>query len=1709
MSKLLQRVKFLLPTLAGLATGVAMAADSININFFFDGNTALSDSDTTPLGADGYKIPCNIWDNQLGQNGTLETVHRYDGSNTTTIEGASVTVSGTRGPWRCSKLTSGTNILAGYIDDNDDNKTPTVTITGIPFDYYKVLIYHACDTGNIKFGLDEINGIGFSAYENKTVIADSPEAPWGSTGAQDDAEPFGEGVNYLITPVLANNSEKTLTIVSHFKSKTTFRSCIAAISIVEAEGPAEIREVEITSPFDGSTLTAPGHADKYAQSAENVSFGNNPAFFQYVNNRQSVVANVTGGEYTAIHGFLNPAETTSNTNKDVYLVISGATAKRAIGVQEAHWSGNTRRTRTEGDAIVQIEDGSTIAYAIGAGYKGGRMPTAVDGDGDGGANAQVQGNTGVTVKGGNVTGSVIGGWTAAHRGTPTVTGNSAVRIETVLPTATAENDDGSLIGGYVVGGNYYQANSDTATSVGGNSSVTLALEEKSGEFDRYIVGGSLLRGETATSGAQAVTGNSSVNITASNDVTFPNWIVGGGAHLSNAASGRVTVGGNASVTINGGTYTGTIVAGGYKSNDTKTSSVGGKATLTLNSGVFTSATLKGGSANGGAELVVNNDLDISNAMVQDFTQITVTGGGKVTIADTEVANLKSVAIMDANGQIVVSGSTATSLTLVGDTSAASQNYMNNGTLDLTDCSSLTELIIELGNATTFDLSHVALPVSCTSVVASGTLGGSRNCPNYSITGAGEGVTVTYGTFACTETREEFGKGNFKVTGVPEGATISVTRPDGTTTTATATDGTATIDGNTARIAGAATMYDATFTNTTSLAYKYNSGAGIGTDNADAPIYNNELNDTTTGIFLRHHPYTTSIGREFSSLGDFTAVVVGQMSPTRKTQFIHMGASNANSGILIATTENADEVIIAPNTGSVVDTSPTSSVKVTVPNAASTRHAYVIIRSGNTFAVWVDGVKRGNFSVPSDFMLGSATSSGIQVGSDFGGQIKNSTDVNKFQSVPNSPNETGVVNAIRVFDYIISDAQKDAVFETYPYVSQGGLYTRTIIEDADLSAQGAWSKTGDEGTFDIPEGATVDETFYNPSVTITADASATLTVNANLTIDKITIESGNASTLTIASDGSHAIGVSDAAIINSPFVVKYGALNLAGTPVTLGASGTLAFDFASLDFTALSAAPTIIQLTGLVDRADDKVSVIAPAGTESTFTLSYNALGYYEVIIMPVAKIVTESATSFYGTVADALDAFGSDSGMLTLYAPAATVTLNAGQSLEFGDGGSATSVIAAENCVLGMVNDVYTAYAGNTPETWIGEADANWSAASNWSLGFVPAATTPVKFNDGAAVTLDDGTEVAGITINGAVSISSSAKYLNSSADIAGDGTLTLNDVCLGSAKAEGITVAGNVAVDFTNDSELARSTEGYLGITFNGDVTVSGAFKVWDAAHTVNGALTINSGVTVTFGGSSMLNVNGPATINGAITRSNSTDNCTFRFLNSVTIKDGSVTIDGWKEGNLGPAATVVLAGENARLTDTRGTKIDISKVSTTLTGYKVQYASNVYSLVEDTGFDPSSGASETDVQYDNSNGYTGDELIAQIVAATSFKVPEGASVEEDTYKSYFTYSVTEKSEGVYTLAITGLSKENVVGPVDANALNALCNCMQDTSIATGGDVTVTVMPGLYYAFVTGSDVTALGDGTLSLATGETMTFAKPNDGPENYIKIRISAKP
>ncbi len=218
---------------------------SININFTNGANNGLTTQ--ADVGLSGYEVPGTSWNNYVVANSTFSTVNAVDSTGAASeMSGVSVTISGTRGSYSCGSLTPSINPLHGYIDENGNNPTPTVTVTGIPYYKYRVLVYHSTDSGSAPFGYDTINGTNYT-YVNDALVEGT--TAWGNAGAQDSANAIAEGGNVLVTEALSGS---TLTVVGHRAGgDSSARGCIAAIQIIEVK--ADVGENDLEIPVSSDT----------------------------------------------------------------------------------------------------------------------------------------------------------------------------------------------------------------------------------------------------------------------------------------------------------------------------------------------------------------------------------------------------------------------------------------------------------------------------------------------------------------------------------------------------------------------------------------------------------------------------------------------------------------------------------------------------------------------------------------------------------------------------------------------------------------------------------------------------------------------------------------------------------------------------------------------------------------------------------------------------------------------------------------------------------------------------------------------------------------------------------------------------------------------------------------------------------------------------------------------------------------------------------------------------------------------------------------------------------------------------------------------------------------------------------------------------------------------------------------------------------------
>ena len=216
---------------------------SININF--TSGTALST--VADVGISEYAIPGTSWNNLIGNNGSLATVTGVDDAGvTSTINGAKVTISGTRGYYYNGNVQAASDLRQGYIDDNGDNPSPQFVVEGIPYYSYKTILYFSSDNNETKFGYVTVNGANYKGDldNTATVTSEGGSDIWGSASVS----AFTEGGNYLVIPTQINTDGK-LTVVSH--RLTGSRAGLAAVQIIEVKPDVGENDLEIA--VDGDT----------------------------------------------------------------------------------------------------------------------------------------------------------------------------------------------------------------------------------------------------------------------------------------------------------------------------------------------------------------------------------------------------------------------------------------------------------------------------------------------------------------------------------------------------------------------------------------------------------------------------------------------------------------------------------------------------------------------------------------------------------------------------------------------------------------------------------------------------------------------------------------------------------------------------------------------------------------------------------------------------------------------------------------------------------------------------------------------------------------------------------------------------------------------------------------------------------------------------------------------------------------------------------------------------------------------------------------------------------------------------------------------------------------------------------------------------------------------------------------------------------------
>ena len=896
------------------------------------------------------------------------------------------------------------------------------------------------------------------------------------------------------------------------------------------------------------------------------------------------------------------------------------------------------------------------------------------------------------------------------------------------------------------------------------------------------------------------------------------------------------------------------------------------AAITVNPGGTLNA-----NANLTGSLVVNGTVNVANGV--SIPAINTGSTGKVMAygsGSAAVSGVKDNAI-SANLAMVgmnlaVSDTSITELAIPADTALATQTFLaqNGGKLDLSGCTSLTTLKLNLGSSTTFDLGNVILPASCTTVkyvVAAGSL---RDLSAYTAP-TGLGSLTWASEFVLTETREEYAKGTFSVANVPANATVTVTRPDGSSATATVTDGTARLsDYGEPKVTGDACWHAYEFNN------DWTDSVSVGayeckTWNGNAPNFAEDSDKAGNYfVYTSIRPGPTDAGGRiaYSYPEEWSAAIRCTVPQTANGIIVCFGkvtnAAGQNQYIALVSGDTAGKVKLVHGAGG---GAAQTIAEMTVANPTTSQHVYVFTKTATTVTVYCDG----------DLITSKAVSDSPYQAFQFGTMYGNMQSGSGLSAVTDKATG-GMVDYTRLYDFAISDAMIQKLAQDDPYDSSTPTYSREVSGSPWWYTDPAtWLKSDDFTLVGVPDVSGI--------VDLTATADATMTVNlpAAPVYEKLTFQGAGA--VTLVKNGSSPKIATAKLVVKTNVTAPYDIADFSGARVSVDAGKVLTFDFSTYPLESVTGVTTQ-QVTGVTTRADDRYAVVASAkpAWNSKLSLVYDPVEYvYSVVIDPAALVTKNNTTVAYPTVAAALTALSTDAGTVRLLVDYdQDITLSAGQTLDVGST-TYSGTVSVTGTNVEMVHSGTTWKAvDNSVNTWKSSVTAgHWNTASNWENGVVPKTYTRVTFpaNDdpeftGYTVTVkingnydvDWMPVCTGMVVNAKVDMVQDASGSNwgtihLGGNISGTGTLALHKVGLhnGLGSSTPITVSCGLSVAIKD----AANQDCYLyggPFVFEGAVTATSnvLFKAEYCAATFNGTVTMENGTTINGNGDGTTVYNG-----------------------------------------------------------------------------------------------------------------------------------------------------------------------------------------------------------------------------------------------------------
>ena len=657
-------------------------------------------------------------------------------------------------------------------------------------------------------------------------------------------------------------------------------------------------------------------------------------------------------------------------------------------------------------------------------------------------------------------------------------------------------------------------------------------------------------------------------------ITTPNnrYLVTIGASGSSGTSGKIVINNGYSATVaSGKTWT---AGGGFQVNGTLTleDSTSGLSGTVTGSGTIacdgflpavTGLTASGWTGTVQVAADAESGTEWTNQAIMNSGSAIEITAGMLKVAD--VSKLTGSFKIDSGAYLWITDTTSTSASIkISDWS---------GTLYVQRPNALTSLQTDIGTIRSVAngnvmLNNASLPVELTLAEVKG-----------------EGGSIDLSGLAAFTGRAS--------------TTYKVRRLDGVTVDATLSDGILTY---VPVISGVATDIDWDFTDGTDDALEQKPDGVSRNYDSTLTFYTDAEDSTYTGVYLKHHPYVEGAGTFIhNNSSAITVAAVGTMPSGNRAIFMNFGSAYANKyGLLLANTETANEVLVAYNYGATV----TPITTMTVPNASTARHSYIITKedgeSSTTFTVYLDGIKWKTVTTAFKIEF-SDSNTGIQFGSDFGGNIRNAG----YNAVSG---DTGILNVLRVYGRVIKPAEIAQYASIYPYVSPNGSSTRMFTTAAEswidtTEDSEVWMNSDEDNSGAPTEGA---------SLTVVANADTIITVNLEEETEYEALTINENSVKFVPSSGL--VKITGMTVIGSAVTNVYGAVDMAGGPMTIAADGDITFDYSAYDASAIYTT-TDIPLTSDVDMDDSKVHLIAPVTPYRTYSLVYTS-GHYAMHVVP-------------------------------------------------------------------------------------------------------------------------------------------------------------------------------------------------------------------------------------------------------------------------------------------------------------------------------------------------------------------------------------------------------------------------------------------------------------------------------------------------------------